>query len=103
MTPRKRSRTNANQQEIFEDRCTREEEEWRGEKSWEKSEGNTNGCPTASAGNVRLPEHPKLMALQNFFGDVVVLHAQAEDGFALGMRDEGIKVIDVELGLEEGR
>src|SRR5437762_1083734 len=100
---RERTRTNANQQEIFEDRAHAKRKKSRGEKSWEENEGKIHGRPTASAGNVRLPEHSKLMALQNLFGDVVVLHAQAEDGFALGMRDEGIKVIDVKLSLEEGR
>src|SRR5437773_11643442 len=54
-----------------------------------------------SAGNVPLPEHPKLMTLQDLFGNIVILHAQAKDGFALGMRDEGVKVVDVELGFEE--
>src|SRR5438046_30014 len=42
------------------------------------------------SGNVPLPEHAKLMTLQDLFGNIVILHAQAKDGFALGMRDEGI-------------
>ena len=42
------------------------------------------------------------MTLQNLFGNIIVLHAQAKDGFALSMRDEGVKVVDVELGFEEG-
>src|SRR6266487_3091840 len=63
---------------------------------------NPNGRRRRSAGYVRLPEHPKLMTLQNLFGNIIVLHAQAKDGFALSMRDEGVKVVDVELGFEEG-
>ena len=38
------------------------------------------------------------MALEGLFRQVVVLHAQSENGFAVGMRNERVKIIDVEFG-----
>ena len=36
-------------------------------------------------------------------GGFVVLDAEAEDGFALGLRNEGVEVIDIQFGFEQGR
>ena len=47
-------------------------------------------------GNVHLPENAKLMTGQDLLGHFVVLHAQGENRFALRLRDEGIKIINVQ-------
>jgi len=68
----------------------------------EKIVGNTNSHPTKSAGNVRLSKDAELMLLQDLFGNIVILHTQAKNGFALRMRDKGVEVIHIELGFEQG-
>ena len=42
------------------------------------------------------------MAAQGLLGQVVVFHAQGEDGFAVRVRNEGVEVVDVQLGLQQG-
>ncbi len=42
------------------------------------------------------------MSFQGLFGEFVVFEAEADDGFAVRLGDEGVKVVDVEFGLEEG-
>ena len=57
----------------------------------EKAEGST--------GNIGLAQGAELMAVEHLFSHLVIFHAQAEDGFALRMRDEGIEIVDIQLGL----
>ena len=55
------------------------------------------------AGYIRLPQRSELMPAQGLFGQLVVFDAQADDGFAFRVGDEGIKIIDVQLGFQQGR
>ena len=41
------------------------------------------------------------MAFQDLFGEFVVFQAHAQQGGAVRVRDEGVKVIDVQFGLEQ--
>ena len=54
-----------------------------------------------STGNIALTKQPKLPALEGFFRHFAVLHAQGQDGFALGMRNKGIKIIDVDFCFQQ--
>ncbi len=61
----------------------------------------SNSRRNKSTHNVRLFQHWKLMLLEDLLGDVVVFHAQTNDGFSVGMRDERVEIIDVQFGLEQ--
>jgi hypothetical protein len=51
--------------------------------------------------NVRLLQCPELMPFQGLLGGFVVFHAETDDGFPLGLREEGVKIVDIQLGLQE--
>ncbi len=59
--------------------------------------------PALSPRNVRLLQGAELVAAQRLVGQVVVLHAEREDGLASGLGDEGIELIDVQLSLQQRR
>ncbi|SRR6266704_1539440 len=41
------------------------------------------------------------MPAQSLFGSVIIFHAQADNWFALGLRDERVEIVNVELGFEQ--
>ncbi len=53
-------------------------------------------------GDIDLVERVELVPAKGLFGQVVVFEAEADNGFAARLRDEGVEVVDVQFGFEQG-
>ena len=53
--------------------------------------------------NIRLLQDRELMLPNDLLGDVVVLHAEANDRFAIWVRNEQLEIVDVQFSFEQRR